>query len=101
LAVGEIPTLMKQATENRSKLFYELVAVCEVFRYRIIWILRRSDVNDAIAYSYQDLDKKNWRERLMQWLTKRWSGPVPDDNDDHDDDDPDTNTCSLQSGTNF
>ncbi len=84
---------MKQATENRNRLFYELVVICEVFRYRLIWILRRSDVNDAIAYSYQDLDKKNWHQRLMQWLMKRCSGLVSDGDDD-DDDDPNANTSN-------
>ena len=55
LAVGEIPPLMKQASDNRDRLFYQLVAICEVLRYRLMWILRRMDVNDAIAYSYRDL----------------------------------------------
>jgi hypothetical protein len=82
LAVGEIPPLMKQASDNLNRLFYELVAICEVFRYRIIWILRRSDVNDAIAYSYPDLDKTKWYTRLGQRLVKRCSGSANDDNDD-------------------
>ncbi|CAF4522440.1 unnamed protein product [Rotaria socialis] len=82
LAVGEIPPLMKQASDNRTRLFFELVVVCEIFRYRIIWILRRGNVNDAIAYSYQNLDKKKWYERFEQWLTNRCSVSAHDDNDD-------------------
>ncbi|CAF1136805.1 unnamed protein product [Adineta steineri] len=82
LAVGEIPTLMKQATENLTRLFYELVVICEIFRYRLIWILRRSNVNDAIAYSYQDLDKNNWHQRMMQRFMKRRT----DDNNNEDSD---------------
>jgi hypothetical protein len=84
LAVGEIPPLMKQASDNLNRLFYELIAICEVFRYRIIWILRRSDVNDAIAYCYQDLDKKKWYERLGRWLMKRRSRSAHDDNPEVD-----------------
>jgi hypothetical protein len=90
LAVGEIPPLMKQASDNLNRLFYELIAICEVFRYRIIWILRRSDVNDAIAYCYQDLDKQTWYERLGQWLVERRSGSAHDD-----DDNPEVNTSKL------
>ncbi|CAM4771714.1 unnamed protein product [Rotaria magnacalcarata] len=82
LAVGEIPPLMKQASDNLNRLFFELVVVCEIFRYRIIWILRRGNVNDAIAYSYQNLDKKKWYERFEQWLTSRCSVSAHDDNDD-------------------
>ena len=89
LAVGEIPPLMKQASDNLNRLFYELVAVCEVFRYRVIWILCRSDINDAIAYSYQDLDRKAWYERLGQWLVRLYSRSA------HDVDDPEVNTDKL------
>lgn len=73
---------MKQATDNRNRLFYDLVAIAEIFRYRLIWILNRLDVNDAIAYSYRNLDKKSWHERLMQWLMKRCSRSTHDDDDD-------------------
>ena len=58
LAVGEIPPLMKQASDNLNRLFYELVAICEIFRYRISWILCRSDVNDSIAYSHTKFQAK-------------------------------------------
>ncbi len=81
---------MKQASDSLNRLFYELVAICEVFRYRIIWILCRRDVNDAIVYSYQDLDKKKWHERLGQWLAKLYSGSAHDT-----DDDPEMNTDKL------
>ena len=80
LAVGEIPPLMKQASDNRNRLFYELVAICEVFRYRIIWILRRNDVNDTIAYSHQNLEKKKWHERLAKCLAKRCRSSSDNDN---------------------
>lgn len=79
LAVGEIPPLMKQASDNLNRLFFELVVVCEIFRYRIIWILRRGNINDAIAYSYQNLGKKKWNERLEQWLLNRCSISAHDD----------------------
>lgn len=90
LAVGEIPPLMKQASDNLNKLFYELVAVCEIFRYRILWLICRSDVNDAIAYSYQGLEKKKWYERLRQWLMKRCSRSKPIA--DYPGDDPEVDT---------
>lgn len=94
LAVGEIPPLMKEATDNRNRLFYDLVAISEVFRYRLIWILRRTNVNDAIAYSYQDLDKKTWHERLIQWLTKRSSHSIHNRNI-NDDGNADVDSSSL------
>lgn len=86
MAVGEIPPLMEQASNNLNKLFYELVAICEVFRYRVLWILRRSDMNDAIAYTYQDLQKKPSNTPFGQWLINQCSCFLcaTDDNDDDD-----------------
>ncbi len=71
LAVGEIPPLMKQATDHRNQLFFELVADCEIFRYQIAWCLRRHKINDVIAYSYRDLNKKKWYQPVKRWLSKR------------------------------
>lgn len=71
LAVGEIPPLMKQATDHRNQLFFELVADCEIFRYQIAWCLRRHKINDVIAYSYRDLNKKKWYQPVTRWLSKR------------------------------
>jgi hypothetical protein len=71
LAVGEIPPLMKQATDHRNQLFFELVADCEIFRYQIAWCLRRHQINDVIAYSYRDLNEKKWYQPVKRWLSKR------------------------------
>lgn len=70
LAVGEIPPLMKQATDRRNQLFFELVSNYEIFRYQIYWFLRRHKGNDAIAYSYRDLNKKKWYKQLKHWILK-------------------------------
>ncbi|CAF1438206.1 unnamed protein product [Adineta ricciae] len=78
LAVGEIPPLMKQATDDRNRLFYELVAICEVLRCRLMWILRRTDVNDTIAYSYRDLYKKTCFERCSRSPHDRSSTTITD-----------------------
>lgn len=83
LAVGEIPPLMKQATDDRNRLFYDLVAIAEVFRYRLIWIFRRTNVNDTVAYSSQKLQNKKLLERFTRWVR---SSHRHDDNDDADSD---------------
>lgn len=70
LAVGDIPPLMKQATDHRNKLFFELVADCEIFRYQIAWFFCRHKLNDAIAYSYRDLNDKKWYKQLKRWILK-------------------------------
>jgi hypothetical protein len=62
---------MKQATDHRNQLFFELVADCEIFRYQIAWCLRRHKINDVIAYSYRDLNKKKWYQPVKRWLSKR------------------------------
>jgi hypothetical protein len=70
LAVGEIAPLMKQAADHRNKVFFELVADFEIFRYQLAWFSRRHTMNDAIAYSYRDLDQKKGYQQLQHWLLK-------------------------------
>jgi hypothetical protein len=70
LAVGEIPPLMKQATDHRNQLLFELVADFEIFRHQIAWFLCRSEKNDAIAYSYRDLNEKKFHKKVRRWLLK-------------------------------
>ncbi|CAF1020079.1 unnamed protein product [Adineta ricciae] len=79
LAVGEIPPLMKQAEDHVNLIFFQLVAECEIFRYQLAWVLCRSDMNDAIAYSYQDLKRIPWYKRLKRWILTRCGTSVNDD----------------------
>jgi len=87
LAVGEIPPLMKQAKDHLNIILFQLVAECEIFRYQLAWLLCRNDVNDATIYSYQDLKKKPWYEKLKRWMMKRCASSTnDDDNSDSDTD---------------
>ena len=70
LAVGEIPPLMKQAANYRNQLFFELVADFEIFRYQVTSFLCIKEGNDAIAYSYRDLNQTKWYNKLKRWLLK-------------------------------
>jgi hypothetical protein len=52
------------------------MAECEIFRYQLAWLFCHSDVNDAAAYSYQNLKKKPCNEKL-----KRSASSANDDDD--------------------
>jgi hypothetical protein len=95
LAVGEIPPLMKQAADHRNKIFFELVADFEIFRYQLAWFTRRHTKNDAIAYSYRDLDQKKWYQQLKRWLLKS----ILQKNDDDQSDPSTEEQIAQQTGT--
>ncbi len=80
---------MKQAKDHLNLILFQLVAECEIFRYQVAWLFCRSGVNDATAYSYRDLKKRPWYERLKRWLMKRCA------NSDGDDDSSDPNTDEI------
>jgi hypothetical protein len=89
---------MKQAKDHLNLILFQLVAECEIFRYQLVWIFCRSDVNDASPYSYKDLKKKSLYERLTRWLMKRCASSADggDQSDSSIDEILDEHTLLLQ-----
>jgi hypothetical protein len=86
LAVGDIPPLMVQAADERNRLFFELVADLEIFRYWMTSVSCFSKSNDAMSYSFQDLNTKSIYDRFEYQILKFFSGSGKRD------DQSDTNT---------
>jgi hypothetical protein len=86
---------MKQAGDHRNKLLFELVADFEIARYQLAWFSRRHKMNDAIAYSYRDLDQKKWYQQLKRWLLKC----ILQKNDDDQSDPSTEEQIAQQTGT--
>ncbi|CAF4133303.1 unnamed protein product [Adineta steineri] len=85
LAVGDIPPLMKQAADERNRLFFELVANFEIFRYQITSFPGCSKSNDTMNYNFQDLNDKSNFQRLIHWMSKFFLGST-NKNDEPDSD---------------
>ncbi|CAF1436980.1 unnamed protein product [Adineta ricciae] len=83
LAVGDIPPLMKQAKDERNKLFFELVANFEILRYHLsslfLWYYKSN--NDTINYTFQDLNQKTKFQQLTYWLSKFLLGSTNKNNE--------------------
>ncbi len=71
--MGDIPPLMEQASDERNRLFFELVADFEIFRYQITSSLCCSTSNDAMSYSFQDLNRNSiyekWKHRILEFFS--------------------------------
>ncbi len=72
--MGDIPPLMEQASDERNRLFFELVADFEIFRYQMASFLCCSTSNDAMSYSFQDLNSKTIYEQVEDQILKFFSG---------------------------
>jgi len=83
--VGDIPPLMQQASDERNRLFFELVADFEIFRYQIASFLCCYTSNDAMNYSFQDLNDNSNYQRFKRWMLEFFSGSV-NKNDQSDSD---------------
>lgn len=74
LAVGEIPPLMKQASNESNRLFFEVVADFEIFRYQLLSIFCCLKVNDNINYNFKDFNTISTCERIRNFLLKFFTG---------------------------
>ncbi len=97
--MGDIPPLMQQASDERNRLFFELVADFEIFRYQIASIRCCYTSNDAMNYSFQDLNDKSKFQRLKRWMLKFFSGSANknDQSDSNTEDQLEQQTLMLQS----
>ena len=72
--MGDIPPLMEQAADERNRLFFGLVADLEIFRYWMTSAPCFPKSNDAMSYSFQDLNTKSTYERFEHKILKFFSG---------------------------
>ncbi len=72
--MGDIPPLMQQASQERNRLFFELVAHFEIFRYQMGSILCCRTSNDAMSYSFHDVNDKKSIEHLKNKILKFFVG---------------------------
>ncbi len=70
MAVGDIPPLMKQASDERNRLFFDLVADLEIFRYQITSLICCYKSNDTMNYNFQDFNEKSNFQQLKRWISK-------------------------------
>jgi hypothetical protein len=96
LAVGDIPPLMKQASDERNRVFFELVADFEIFRYQITSLFCCNASNDTVNYSFQDLNEQSTFDRLQHSLLKFFAGSAKK-NDEADSD----NDAQLEQQTHM
>ncbi len=97
--MGDIPPLMKQAADERNRLFFELVANFEIFRYQITSFLCCKTSNDTMNYNFQDLNEKSNFQRLKHWMSKFFLGSANknDESDSDTDDQMEQQTMMLRS----
>ena len=72
--MGDIPPLMQQASDERNRVFFELVADFEIFRYQIASLFHCYTSNDTVNYSFQDLNEKSYFQKLKYSVSKFLSG---------------------------
>ncbi len=72
--MGDIPPLMQQASQERNRLFFELVGNFEIFRYQMGSILCCRTSNDAMSYSFHDVNDKKSIEHLKNKILKFFVG---------------------------
>lgn len=99
LAVGDIPPLMKQAGDERNRLFFELVANFEIFRYQISPLFPCWKSNDTINYTFQDLNVKNSFQQVKNSILKFFSGSadLSDQSESNNEDQIEQQTIMLRS----
>ncbi len=97
--MGDIPPLMKQATDERNKLFFELVANFEIFRYHLTSFLCCYTANDTMNYSFQDFNERSTFQRFTRQLSKFFLGSSNknDESDSTTDDQIEQQTLMLRS----